>query len=186
MAAPIIRFCQNSKMIGVFFLVKHCTKKWSFGRILREKGSFHWTKLGHTSTIHTHKLDVCSMYTFTGWLVSNGGGQTDHSLAFFLQLVCSRVAHQGHPSYEFEFAWQLCRTCSFCKLCQWPLGWVPPLRGGVVSSWRSTSTVLMSCFFSMCFSARAQGRNRLLITIQIWGTDSRRTSAHGCVRAANG
>ena len=43
------------------------------------------------------------MFTFTQWLLSNGGGQTDHSLAFFLQLVCSRVAQQGHPSYEFEF-----------------------------------------------------------------------------------
>ena len=97
-----------------------------------------WT---HIHNSHTH-TNLTFVQTFTGWLLSNGGEQTDHSRALFLQLVCSRVAREGHPSYEFELAWQQCRTCSFCKLCQWPLDWVPLL-------------MMPSCFVSMCFSPNA-------------------------------
>jgi hypothetical protein len=123
----IFNGCPHNKLLPefqndwCFFLLNIVLKSDHLEEFCVKKG--HSMELSlDTHPQFTHKLDVCSMYTFTGWLVSNGGGQTDHSLAIFLQLVCSRVAHQGHPSYEFEFAWQLCRTCSFCKLCQWPLG----------------------------------------------------------------
>ena len=70
-----------------FLLVQHCTKKWSFGRILREKGSFHWTKLGHTSTIHTQTWCLFHVHVYGVAGVKWWGANRPFTRIFFAACV---------------------------------------------------------------------------------------------------
>ena len=137
-------------------------------------------KLGHSIELSldthpqfTHKLDVCSMYTFTGWLVSNGGGQTDHSLAFFVAACVLKGRSSGSPKLRVWVSMATMQNMQF-------------LQAVPMAPWLSIDCPHVMFFLHVFFSQGPGPESVADHLIQIWGTDSRRTSSHGGLRAAYG